>query len=225
MKILSMSGFVPEHVCDTIRFNQYTGDRNIAHFCGYASDFLSMVLKDESIDGAVYPKSCDSTRIMTSYLSESGKFLFQIGLTSYGSAGAVDYLAGEIERYKSSIEAFYGISINNIRERSELINERNKRIKDAYSDIGGMSYAKYLKEIHRLLEHPLKEQKWTFTGGSKPSEKKVFLVGSFLSNLNVVEVIEKTGLTVVGDTLPESGRLASGKSVNISGDIYKETGF
>lgn len=112
MKILSMSGFVPEQVCDTIRFTQYAGDRNIAHYCGYVSDFVSKVLQDESIDGAVYPKSCDSTRIMASYLSDNGKFLHQIGVTSYNTVGAIEYFANEIKRYKEAVEAYYGITLH-----------------------------------------------------------------------------------------------------------------
>ena len=77
MKILSLSGFVPEQICDTVRFTQYEGERTISHYCGYASDFISQVMNDASIDGAVFPKSCDSTRVISSYLAECGKFLYQ----------------------------------------------------------------------------------------------------------------------------------------------------
>lgn len=223
MKILSMSGFVPEEVCDTIRFTQYAGERNIAHYCGYVSDFVSKVLQDESIDGAVYPKSCDSTRIMTSYLSDSGKFLHQIGVTSYGSVGATEYFANEIRRYKEAIEAYYGITINDIRERAELVNNRNALIRETYNDIAGLSYAHYLKAIHNMLELPLVDQRWDYQGkGNRTLGKKVYVVGSFLPNLNIIDFIERAGLSIVGDALPESGRLASRKPVDVSSDIYKE---
>lgn len=223
MKILSMSGFVPEQVCDTIRFTQYTGDRNIAHYCGYVSDFVSKVLQDESIDGAVYPKSCDSTRIMTSYLSDRGKFLHQISITSFGSSGATEYFANEIKRYKENIEAHYGIVINDIKERSELVNNRNAAIRETYDSIADLSFSHYLKAIHNMLELPLMNQNWHYQGeGKKFSDKRVFVVGSFLSNLSIIDVIEKAGLSIVGDTLPESGRLVSRKPVDISSDIYKE---
>ena len=85
MKILSMSGLIPEHICDTVRFTQYTGDRNISHYCGYASDFISQVIQDDTIDGAVFPKSCDSTRILLSYLSDTEKFIHQINVPQIGS--------------------------------------------------------------------------------------------------------------------------------------------
>ena len=223
MKILSLSGFVPEQVCDTVRFNQYTGDRNINHYCGYASDYISRVLQDDSVDGAVYPKSCDSTRIMTSYLSDCGKFLHQIGVVPYDTVGALEYYASEIRRYKESVEEHYGITINDILDRSEMINKRNECIRETYNNISEYCYSEYLKAIHDMLELPLKEQRWKLSGKrSSFSGKRVFIVGSFLSNIGVAEMIEMAGLSVAGDTLPESGRLVSQKEVDVSGDIYKE---
>lgn len=223
MKILSMSGFVPEQVCDTVRFTQYAGDRNIAHYCGYVSDFISRVLRDECIDGAVYPKSCDSTRIMPSYLSDSGKFLHQIGVPSYNATGSVEYFANEIKRYKAAVEAYYGISLNDIKERAELVNNRNTSIRETYDNLVGVSFSHYLKTIHNMLELPLGDQKWNFQGKSMNSlGKKVFVVGSFLPNLSILDVIENSGLSIVGDTFPESGRLVSRKPVDVSLDLYKE---
>ncbi len=223
MKILSMSGFVPEQICDTIRFTQYAGDRNIAHYCGYAFDFVSKVLQDESIDGAVYPKSCDSTRIMSSYLSDSGKFLHQIGIVSYNSAGSVEYYANEIKRYKEAVEVHYGILIDDIKERAEIVNYRNASIRETYDDLADLSFSHYIKAIHNMLELPLRNQKWDFQrDGGNSSGKKVFVVGSFLPNLRVIDVIENSGLSIVGDTLPDSGRLVSRKAVDVSADIYKE---
>jgi len=218
-----MSGFVPEQVCDTIRFTQYSGDRNIVHYCGYVSDFISKVLQDESVDGAVYPKTCDSTRIMTSYLSNSGKFLHQIGVTTYGSAGAVEYYVYEIKRYKEAVENYYGISINDIKDRSEIVNKRNALIRKTYDNLADLSFSHYLKSIHDLLELPLVDQEWDYQGkGNVPPGKRVFVVGSFLSNLSILDIIEKAGLSVVGDTLPESGRLVSREPVDVSADIYME---
>ena len=80
MSILALSGHIPEYIGDIIRFTNYSGDRNIAQYCGYASDFISQVINDDSIDGAVYPRSCDSARIIGSYLEKSGKRFFQFNL-------------------------------------------------------------------------------------------------------------------------------------------------
>lgn len=219
-----MSGFVPEYICDTIRFTQYSGDRNIPHYCGYASDYVSEVMHDGSIDGAVYPKSCDSTRIITSYLSGSGKFHYQLNIPSYGTSGSEDYFAYSIKAYKEAVENHYSIciSIDDIKERTERINRRNEAISQIYEEISSFSYAAYLESIHQMLKLPLAEQKWNKNIEThKPMGKNVFIVGSFLSNSEIARMIEDSGLTVVGDTLPESGRLVSMRSVELSGNIYK----
>lgn len=222
MKILSMSGFIPEHICDTIRFTQYSGDRNISHYCGYASDFVSEVMHDNSIDGAVYPKSCDSTRIITSYLSGSGKFYYQFNVPAYGTSGTEDYFAYLIRSYKEAVENHYGISIHDIYERTEKINRRNKTIGLMYEEISSFSYAAYIDSIHQMLKLPLAEQKWDENIETHKSiGKNVFIIGSFLSNTEIARMIEDAGLTVVGDTLPESGRLVSMQPVELSGNIYK----
>lgn len=222
MKILSMSGFVPEHICDTVRFSQYNGDRNISHYCGYASDFISQVIMDESIDGAVYPKTCDSTRIISSYLGNSGKFLHQINVPVFGTVGAEEFYESEIRRYKQAIEQHYGSSIDDVMERTQLINKRNSTIRNTYEKLSEVSYADYLCQIHEMLKCPLREQVWNEEIKKRMStEKRVFIVGSFLSNIKIPMIMEQVGLTIMGDTLPESGRLVSTQPVDIANDIYK----
>lgn len=223
MKILSMSGFVPEQICDTIRFTQYTGDRNISNYCGYASDFISQVLQDSTIDGAVYPKSCDSARVITSYISGISKFSHQIIVPSYGVAGAEEFFAKEIMSYKNALEKHFEISISDIKERIEIINARNLAIRKTYECIESVSYTDYLTAIHNMFRQPLLSQNWN-SQTLKPSlsGKKVFLVGSFLSNDNIAKIIENSGLVVAGDSLPESGRLVSKQPTNIKDDIYLE---
>lgn len=223
MKILSMSGFVPEQICDTVRFTQFCGERNISHYCGYASDFISQVLQDESIDGAVFPKSCDSTRIISSYLAGSGKFTFQLGIPAYHAAGAVDYFADTIHAFQEAVESHYQIKICDIKERTEKVNQRNAAILNLYDNLEDISFASYLESIHAMLKKPLEEQGvLPDIRMRKAAGKRVFVAGSFLSNIELAKMMESTGLTIVGDTLPESGRLVSTPPVKLNGDIYKE---
>lgn len=223
MRLLSLSGFVPEHICDTVRFTQFTGDRNISHYCGYASDFISQVLADNSINGAVYPRSCDSTRIISSYLQSSGKFFYQINVPSFNVSGSEEYFADSLRNYKEAIENYFGIRIEDIEERVHKVNSRNDIIRKAYNRLPEMSYSAYLFSIHEMLKKPLYEQNPEFGCSKKDTtDKTVYVVGSFLSNLDIVERIEQSGMTVVGDSLPESGRLASTPDVKLTGNIYKD---
>lgn len=222
MRILSMSGFVPEQICDTVRFTQYAGDRNISHYCGYVSDFISQVMQDETFDGAVFPKSCDSTRIIKSYLSGTDKFLYQICVPSTCTSGAIDFFADCIRDFKRAVEAHYNIEICNIAERAMRINRRNRDILQLYNDIENISFADYLGGLHEMFKNPLVKQEVPIRIGQRtPTKRKVFLVGSFLSNLEIARTLDSVGLTVVGDTLPESGRLVSAPDVDVRKDIYR----
>ena len=221
MKILSMSGLIPEHICDTVRFTQYTGDRNISHYCGYASDFISQVIQDDTIDGAVFPKSCDSTRILLSYLSDTEKFIHQINVPQIGLVGSIQYFASEICRYKENVEKYFGIRIDDIGERIELINKRNQELKAIYDSLDSILYSDYIRTIHHLLTLPLHEQKIPKIEENASDNKRVYLIGSFIYNIEIIRTIESVGLKIVGDDLPESGRLVSGKRISPGKDYYE----
>lgn len=222
MKLLAMSGFIPEHICDVVRFTQYSGERNISHYCGYASDFISQVMNDNFVDGAVFPKSCDSTRILASYLADSGKFVHQIHVPARRDCAAVDFFAASIKRYQSAVEQYFQYSIEDIEERCRRVNQRNGELHRLYEDIGAISFAEYLSCIHEMLKRPLYEQRIMGTlPGKKNGGHRVFLIGSYLSNISIIKMIEDAGMLIVGDTLPESGRMASRNEVVLTGDdIY-----
>ncbi len=221
MKILSLSGFVPEQICDTVRFTGYTGGRSISHYCGYAADYISQVLNDASVDGAVFPKSCDSARIIKSYLGNTDKFVFQLPVPARRDEAAANYFAGEIKAYKEAVEKHYGIEISDITERTEAVNERNKEIKKLYENLEDFSYSDYLRGIHKMLTLPLAEQSLPEPKRASTDGKRVYLVGSFLTSDGILDTLENSGLNVVGDNLPESGRLVSAAPCKIDGNIYK----
>lgn len=204
-----------------VRFTQYHGGQKPSHYCGYAADFISQVLEDGSIDGAVYPRSCDSCRAISGYLSGSGKFIHQLNLPARRDVLAVEYLAAEIRRYQQAVEKYYGVELTDIPQRIQKINERNEKLTGFYEDIAGISYRAYLGAIHDLLGRPLEEQVLPDAlSGKTPGSKRVYIVGSFLSNLNVVSAIEAAGMTIVGDNLPESKRAISAPPVGTDDNIY-----
>jgi len=220
MKILAMSGFVPEQICDCVRFSEYTGDRNIAHYCGYANDYISQVLSDETIDGAVYPRSCDSSRIISSYL-EGKKYSYQINVPARRDEIAVEYFAEILRDFRESLEERYGKDLGPLVERTQKVNERNACIAKAYNKLSEISYSKYIKDIHSMMQKPLMECAFEITEEAKPEiMHRVYLVGSFLANVAIADIIENAGLGIVGDNLPESGRI-QGRQTEITENMYR----
>ncbi len=223
MKILSMSGFVPEQICDTVRFTGFDGSGRLSHYCGYASDFISQVREDGSIDGAVFPKSCDSSRSIGSYIDDTGKFIYSIPVPAVRNAESVAYFADILKDYKTKIEQHYGVSISedDIKARDAVISVRNEKIAAAYGKLKELSYASYIREVHASLNAPYEfdESRISKGGDGKP----VFLIGSFLAGTGLADAFEKAGLKVVADNMPESGRLASRAGyVSSETDIYKK---
>ena len=223
MKILSLSGFIPEQIFDTVRFTGYSGDTAISHYCQYCADYISQVLNDKTIDGAVFPKSCDSTRIIKSYLGKTNKFIFQLPVPSRQDELAINYFSKEIKAYKQALEEHFKIEITDIEKRIEVLNKRNKEIKRLYENLENISYNDYLTGLHNMLTQPLYEQTVPELNAQNPSGggKKVYLIGSFIASVGILEDIKNIGFKVVGDNFPESGRLASISSCETDGDVYK----
>ncbi len=223
MKILSMSGFVPEAICDTVRFNGFKGDAGFSHYCAYASDYISQVLADDTIDGAVFPKTCDSSRSISSYIGESGKFVYSLAVPVVRSEDAVKYYAYEIRDFKMAVESFYDVKITEeeIESRLEVLEVRRRIIKSNYEDLcSGLSYSSYIEAIHNALAMPLAEQKIEVT--EKSEGTPVFLVGSYLTSIDVIKTAEKCGLKIVADDLPESGRLVTKHDHPATNDLYEK---
>jgi benzoyl-CoA reductase/2-hydroxyglutaryl-CoA dehydratase subunit BcrC/BadD/HgdB len=230
MRLLALSGFVPEHICDVVRFTQYHGERNLDHYCGYANDFISQAVRDDSFDGAVYPKSCDSSRIMTSYIENHGKYTYAINVPARQDEAAIDYFACTLKDFRASLEDYYNVEISDemVKERTTLINVRNKALKEIYDNLAEYNYGDYLRMIHEMLQKPLDKQvcdaeKLGRLQDEKESEnrKSVYVVGSFLANVKIADIIMDNGMKAVGDNLPESGRLACANEVGLNDDIYK----
>lgn len=216
-----MSGFVPEQICDTVRFTGFEGSERLSHYCGYAADFISQVKEDNSIDGAVFPKSCDSSRSIGSYLDETGKFIYSMPVPAIRDEASIAYFAEVIRDYKAKLEQHFNVSItdDDIRARDALISGRNAKITAAYGKLAGFSYASYLKAVHASLNAPYEFDEGRIEAGK--DGKPVYLVGSFLAGIELADCIEKAGMKVTGDDLPESGRMIRmvGSDVNTD-DLY-----
>lgn len=223
MKILSLSGLIPEQICDTIRFFGYDGEQRISHYCGYAADYISRVLADDDIDGAVFPKTCDSARIIGSYLEGCGKFVYRLHIPAQNSKDAKAYFAESLRSYKKAIEKHYGIVLERIQDRCALVNARNKALKKLYDNLSEISYSAYINMIHEILTKPLAEQKVpdSLEKCHNESGARVYVVGSTITNTRLFQVIEDAGMNIVGDRIAQSRRLFLAPEVVTSGDIFE----
>lgn len=224
MHILSLSGFVPEQICDTIRFFGYEGRQRISHYCQYAADFSSRVMEDPGIDGAVFPRTCDSSRVLGNYIEGRGrKFLYQLPIPARKDRLAAACLTESIRQYKHAVEQYYGIRLSDILERAERINARNRELAGLYENLPAIQYGAYLDMLHGLLQKPLYDQQVPaeLPACPCPDGPRVFIVGSTQTGSGVVRQAEAVGMNIVGDRLPESRRLFCAPPVSLTGDIFE----
>ena len=221
MNILSFSGFIPEQICDTVRFIRRKGRRSIAHYCGYAADFISRVLDDPSVDGCVFPRTCDSTRVMESYLAGSGKFVYRLHIPARRDSMAVSYLAENIRVYQKAVEEHYDVTLDDIPRRAEMVNERNVAIARLYDVLPELTFGAYIDMLQTMLQKPLAEQAVLDTLPAGHGGKPVYLVGSTMCGAGLAASIEEAGMNIVGDRISESKRLFSAPPVALVGDIYE----
>ena len=213
-----MSGFVPEQIADTVRFTGFDGNERLSHYCGYAADFISQVKEDASIDGAVFPKSCDSRRSIGSYLDETGKFIYSMPVPAIRDEASIAYFADILRDYKAKLEKHFGISISDdgIKARDKVISERNAKIAASYGKLRDLSYSSYIREVHASLNAPYAFDESRIEAGK--DGKPVYLVGSFLAGIELADSIEKAGMKVIGDNLPESGRMLQPVGIDVNTD-------
>lgn len=223
MTILSLSNLIPEQVCDTVRFFGYSSQQRISHYCEYVAEFISCVQEDDGVDGAVFPRTCDSSRVLSGYIGGVDKFLYQFPVPIRGERAAIAYLAESIRRYQKAVEEHYGVALSDIAERAEAINTRNRALSALYEHLPELSYGAYLENIHAILQQPLREQRVPedLPASPHPDGPKVFIVGSTQTSAALVGQIEAAGMNIVGDRLPESRRLIHAPEVSAQGDIYE----
>jgi benzoyl-CoA reductase/2-hydroxyglutaryl-CoA dehydratase subunit BcrC/BadD/HgdB len=214
-EILTLSNYIPEEVIDLQRFITYQGSVRINNFCTYVQNFMSRIIDDPGIHGAIIPNSCDSVRIARDYLAEySDKFLFQLKHPLHDDANAVSYLSSEIVRMKDAISRHFDLTIGEdaIRDRMTEIDGRNRFLKRVYEHIEEISYHDYLRAVIGCLSARLADWKKHLDMQFGPSGKgaRVYLVGPFFCDLGIVRAIEKFGLTIAGDYITNSQRLFSG---------------
>jgi benzoyl-CoA reductase/2-hydroxyglutaryl-CoA dehydratase subunit BcrC/BadD/HgdB len=217
MKLISFSNFIPEQIADTVRFVTHQGNFRQANYCKYVQDFISCIAEDTSVDGAVFPNSCDSARSALDYSAHSlstSKYLYQLKHPTVSGSEAVRYFSHSIEQYKESVESYFKteISAHLIMERTDMLRKRGQYLYALYENIGNISYGEYITQINTLLSHPVSEwEKYKPTDISPmPAQgrKRVYVVGPFLTNTAVLMQMERSGLKVAGDNLTNSKRLA-----------------
>lgn len=214
-RLLTISNYIPEELIDVERFISYSGRIRINSFCTYVQNFIAKTIDDPNITGAVIPNSCDSIRIAYDYLvNYTGKFLYQLKHPLIEGENAVDYFSHELKKLKGALESHFNIALTDemIKERIDESDKKMRRMKELYDNLNSLSYSDYLQCVNNSFTDTLANWKSHLNPESKKAntnEKKIYIIGPFLTDLQIIHLIEKFGGTIIGDYITNSQRFFS----------------
>lgn len=225
-ELIHAAGFFPFGICGgSVRM-----DRAEAHLqswaCSYVRNSLALALngKLDFLDGLIVPLTCDSTRMVSGIWKHNRPLSY---MDSYRLPKQVErpsakkYLLGELERIKRGFGDYRGneISDEELKRSIRLYNsnrkllrklfnlhERNPDVisnKDLYTVLGA-SMVIEREKLNSLLSELVK----TLEEKTKESVKKtkLYLSGTFINPMEVLDCLDESGGVVVGDDLKNGFR-------------------
>jgi bcr-type benzoyl-CoA reductase subunit C len=196
-------------------------DLHLPNFaCSFVRSSLESALKgkNDCLDGAVFPQSCDSLQVLSDVWRRNfpGKFYSSvISPAKMNGKDSLRYFISELNRFKQDLESFIGRAITEreLQESIKAYNENRRLLEELYairrksctisaSDvlavlISGMLLpkAEHTEMLSQLISH-LQSVPPQVSG--KP---RVVLSGNICSSPDIIELIEDAGMIVVDDDL------------------------
>jgi len=219
-EIISAAGIIPVRIRGSSD-NVELADTHLPTFCcGFVRTSLDQALKGKYhyLDGVVFPKSCDMTRVLPSIwrLNIQLPYMYYIPVPGKRTDEAVEFLIQELDLFKKSIEDFTGqkISEEALKAAIRIYNEHRSLVAQIYKlalndnpplsgvEMFGIIMSSLImpKEQHTIM---LKELLNTIPAKIHAADGKVrlMLAGNTFENIGVVQAIEESGGQIVIDDL------------------------
>lgn len=219
-EILAAARIIPVRIRGSSENVQLADAHLPTYCCSYARSSLDQALqgKYSYLDGVVFPKSCDMTRVLPSIWRINIKlpYLYYLPIPGKRTSEAVDFLIYELDLFKHSLEEYTNQTIGPIELKNAIktYNQHRSLIWQVYemalrkkppitgSEMYGilMSALVMPKEEHNVM---LKEllSKIPVDDISEDVKVRLMLVGNTFENIGVLEAIEESGGQVVIDDL------------------------
>ena len=225
-EIIHAAGMLPYRMRATGSTNSELGDLYASHLtCTFCRHSLDQAMRGEYkfLDGLVALFSCDHIRRMFDAwrygkidLPHSPFYLRCLSVPFKVDAPAVDWMAGELDRFKRSLEDHFQVTITNeaLRQSIKTCNEKRRLLRSLYElrkkeappvtgaetlaiVIAGSSMP--VEEFNQLLKQMLDELKGQ--DGFSDYRARLLLAGGELEDPAYIRLIEELGGLVVTDFL------------------------
>jgi bcr-type benzoyl-CoA reductase subunit C len=241
-EVIYAAGFHPFRLLEDAASTKLADTYLHYNLCPYVRSCLDFGLrkKNQAFKGIVIVNSCDAVRslyhIWNRYLS-SETFIHFMDLPKVATSLAVDYFRKEIQKLITSLENHFSRPIKEsaLKEAIEIYNESRDLMRELYELrknqsplINGTLVSKIVRANQRMpkktfnqkLKKLIQELKTTKVKTDQPNRPRIIIVGSLLSNSQLIEAVEAAGAVVVYDDLCTGSRYFEGR-VEGRGDLVE----
>ena len=241
-EVIYAAGFHPFRLLEDAPSTKLADTYLHYNLCPYVRSCLDFGLrkKNQAFKGLVIINSCDAMRslyhIWNRYLS-SETFIHFMDLPKVATSLAVDYFRKEIQKLITSLEKHFGRRIKDsaLKEAVGIYNESRDLMRELYELrkdqsllISGTLVSKIVSAGQRMpkkifnqkLKKLIEEIKITRAKADQPDRPRIMIVGSLLSNSQLIEAVEAAGAVVVCDDLCTGSRYFEGR-VQDRGDLVE----
>ncbi len=241
-EVIYAAGFHPFRLLEDAPSTKLADTYLHYNLCPYVRSCLDFGLrkKNQAFKGIVIVNSCDAMRslyhIWNRYLS-SETFIHFMDLPKIATSLALGYFRKEIQKLITSLEKYFGRRIKEsaLKEAVGIYHESRDLMRELYDLrkkqpllINGTLVSKIVRASQRMpkktfnqkLKKLIQEIKTIKAKADQPDRPRIMIVGSLLSNSQLIEAVEEAGAVVVCDDLCTGSRYFEGK-VEDRGDLVE----
>jgi len=219
-EIIYAAGIIPVRVRGSSENVELADAHLPSYCCSYARTALDQALKGvyNYLDGVVFPKSCDMTRVLPSIwrINMKPSYLYYLPVPGKRTKEAVEFLIPELRLFKESIEAYTNENISEeaIKNAISVYNENRSLIGKVYelalsdnppisgSEMYGILMSGLImpKEAHNAMLKELLDN-LPITDTASEDKVRLMIAGNTFETIELLQAIEDSGGQVVIDDL------------------------
>lgn len=231
-EVIHAAGFLPFRILEEESSTKLADTYLHYNLCPYVRSCLDFGLKagDPALKGMVIVHSCDAMRGLYNswqhYVSATS-FVHFMNAPKDSSSLALEYFTQEVQKLRAALEAHFSRKIEDsaLWGAIDVYNESRSLMKELYElrkspelQIKGTTVFKVIQASQKMPKESFNKKLKSFLEEIKNQKEKmslsqgprIMIVGSLLTNSQIIEIVEEAGASVVCDDLCSGSRYFEG---------------